>query len=134
VLLPTVVFAQGGEAKEPWQGAYTAEAFAGGVIRNSYCDMVGLVEGSFGGLLAAAAGIMAFGFAAFSNSKHVFTAIMVVGAAFTMSAGISLYFGDLGCSSGAGSDAASKVIRSSTAESSSIGSSFDSDIDSADLF
>lgn len=46
---------------------------------------------------------MAFGFAAFGDSKHGSSAAIVAGAAFTMSAGISLYFGDLGCGAGSGS-------------------------------
>lgn len=90
-------------AETPWEDSYSASAFADGVIRESFCDLVSLVEGTFGGLLFAAAGLMAFGFAAFGDSKHGSTAAIVAGAAFSMSAGVSLYFGDLGCGAGAGS-------------------------------
>jgi hypothetical protein len=89
-------------AKEPWQGAYTENEFAGGEIRKVYCDLVNLVEGAFGGLLLAAAGLMAFGFAAFGVSRHGYTAVTVGVSAFAISAAVSLYFGDLGCSNGAG--------------------------------
>ncbi|HMO17836.1 MAG TPA: hypothetical protein PKA63_06925 [Oligoflexia bacterium] len=96
------VMADGSSAKSPWEDSYSAEAFADGAIRDVYCDLVGLVEGTFGGLLFAAAGILAFGFAAFGDSKHGSSAAIVAGAAFTLGAGVSLYFGDLGCGGGGG--------------------------------
>lgn len=98
LLLPTSVLAQ---AKEPWQGAYTTSAFAGGAIRDIYCDLVGEVEGSFGALQFVVGGIMAFGFAVFGDVKKTYSifAAGVVGA--TMSTGVSLYFGQM-CDGGSG--------------------------------
>jgi hypothetical protein len=89
-------------AKEPWQGAYTEGEFAGGEIRKAYCDMVELTESTFGGLLFAAAGVMAIAFAAFGMSHHSHTAVVVGVGAFTIGSVVSLYFGNL-CGGGGGS-------------------------------
>lgn len=97
-LFVTPVFAN--NAHEPWQGAYTEGEFAGGEIRQAYCDMVGLVEGNFGGLLFSVAGVVALAFAAFGMSQHSKTAVAAGIGAFAISAAVSLYFGDLGCGNG----------------------------------
>lgn len=88
----SLVFAQ---AKEPWKGAYTSPEFAGGAIRNLYCDLVGEVEGSFGALQFIVGGMMAFGYAVFGDTKKTYAIVAagVVGA--TMSTGVSLYFGQM---------------------------------------
>lgn len=90
LLFSSIVFAQ---AKEPWEGAYTSPEFAGGAIRDLYCDLVGEVEGSFGALQFIVGGMMAFGYAVFGDTKKTYAIIAagIVGA--TMSTGISLYFG-----------------------------------------
>ena len=100
LLLPETALAQ--QATEPWQGAYTSPAFAGGAIRSVFCDLVGLIEGNFGALLVASAAVLAVASAAFGDFKHGTTAIMVAVGAFTISAGVSLYFGDMGCNTQAG--------------------------------
>ncbi len=98
LLFSSLVFAQ---ANEPWKGAYTSEKFAGGAIRDLYCDLVGEVEGSFGALQFIVGGMMAFGYAVFGDTKKTYAIIAagIVGA--TMSTGISLYFGQM-CGGGAG--------------------------------
>jgi len=77
-----------------WNGNET-EAFAGGVIRDAYCDVIGYVEGEFGGLLMVIAGILALGAAAFGDFKHGVTMLVTAIGAYTVSALVSLYFGQL---------------------------------------
>ena len=88
------------QAAEPWPGAYTSEAFADGAIREVFCDILGLVEGQFGALLASAAGVTAIAYAAFGQRGHASSAIITAVGAASIAAGISLYFGDFGCSGG----------------------------------
>lgn len=92
VLIPDFAFA---DSQEIWKGAYTAKPFAGGALRNLYCDLVGEVEGSFGALVFITGGFVAFGMAVFGNAKRTYSIIIagIVGA--TMSSGISLYFGKM---------------------------------------
>lgn len=94
LLLPETVLAQ---ATEPWEGAYTNKAFAGGEIREVYCDLVGLMEGSLGALLASAAAVLALASAAFGDARHGTTLIVCAIGTATISVGVSLYFGDFGC-------------------------------------
>lgn len=114
ISLPCISSAQ--NAKEPWTGAYNEEQFAGGEIRKAYCDLVGIVEGNFGGLLFAAAGIMALAFAAFGITHHTHTAVFTAVGAFTISAGVSLYFGDFGCAEqgGGGGNQTTRAVKSSS--------------------
>jgi len=99
------------EGAEPWAGAYTSEAFAGGAIRSVYCDLVGLVEGSFGGLLFSVAGLVAIAMGVFGEggqSKNIF--IVAIGA-LTISTAVSLYFGDLGCGNGSAKGNTAKTLQ-----------------------
>lgn len=111
----TYAFAQdASSAKEPWQGAYTSSAFAGGVIRNLYCDLAQEVEVSFGGMLFIVGGFVAFSFAVFGNAKRSYSIIMAGIAAATITGGISLSFGRM-CnfdSSGAGAKSLNKNFES----------------------
>ena len=86
-----------------WNGNET-QPFAGGVIRAAYCDMIGYMEGEFGGLLTVIAGILAFATAAFGSFKHGVTLIVTAVGAFSISAVVSLYFGNL-----CGGNAAARV-------------------------
>lgn len=88
---------------EPWQGAYTTEAFAGGAIRSVYCDLVSVVEGTFGGLLFTVAGFVAIAMGVFGEGGQSKNILVVAIGALTISAAVSLYFGDLGCGSGSSS-------------------------------
>ncbi len=122
-------------AHEPWEGAYSEEAFAGGEIRQVYCDLVQLTEGTFGGLLFAAAGVMALGFAAFGMSHHSHTAVMTGIGAFAISAGVSLYFGDLGCGGGGGeSGGGTATARTEAKDIMTHGEFYSDTIDENDLF
>lgn len=90
-------------ATAPWESAYSAPSFGSGAgggagpIRQVYCDLVGLMQGSFGGLLLSAAALMAIAGAMMGDFSGGKAAIMVGVCSFTIAAGISLYFGDLGC-------------------------------------
>lgn len=95
--------ALGADFTEPWPGAHTAPAFAGGELRDAYCDMQSLIEGSWGGLVAAAAAVMAVAAAAFGNLRHTTSLIVTAIGAFTISTGVSVYFGDM-CSSNGGTN------------------------------
>lgn len=86
--------AQGAGNPGWWQGVDTP-AFAGGVIRQAHCDVLSYMGGSLGGMLMAAAGILAIATAAFGNFKHGITAVAVGIAAFTMSEMTELFFGRL---------------------------------------
>ena len=77
-----------------WQGVDTEE-FANGEIRDAYCDLIDLMEGSFGGMLMAVAGIIAFATAAFGDLKHGITTVVVGISSFAIAALTSLYFGQL---------------------------------------
>ena len=55
------------EAAAPWDYAYNAEPFAGGVIREIFCDIVGLMDGPLGALVLTSAGVLAVGQAAFGR-------------------------------------------------------------------
>ena len=92
MFLPVLAFAQ---AKEPWKGAYTTEAFAGGAVRGVYCDLVGEMENSFGALQFIVGGITAFGYAVFGNPKKAYSIIAAGIVAATMSTGVSLSFGEM---------------------------------------
>jgi len=85
---------------EPWQGAYTTEAFAGGAIRDVYCDLVGLTEGTFGGLLFTVAGLVAIAMGVFGEGGQSKNILVVAIGAVAISTAVSLYFGDMGCGSG----------------------------------
>ncbi len=85
------------QGEEPWEGAYTSEPFAGGAIREVYCDLTELVEGNFGGLLFTVAGVVAFAMSVFGEGRQAKNIFVVAVGAATISALISLYFGDLGC-------------------------------------
>jgi len=107
---PVEVLAQ---AKEPWEGAYTSPQFAGGAIRNVYCDLVGEVEGSFGALAFIVGGIMTFAYAVFGDTKKSYAIVMagIIGA--TMSTGISLYFGKM-CGDNGGGNGTARTAKNST--------------------
>ena len=81
--------------EEPWEGAYTADPFAGGVIRQAYCDISGLVEGSLGALFATAAAVMAIASAAFGNLRQGAILLATAVGAATITTSVSLGFGDL---------------------------------------
>lgn len=85
----------GSQAQEPWEGAYSTQAFAGGVIRNIYCDLAQEVEGSFGAMVFIVGGIVAFSTAVFGNPKRMYSIVMagIVGA--TITTGVSLSFGKM---------------------------------------
>lgn len=93
--------AQGAQTLEA-TGAYSSPEFADGAIRDVVCDIMGLVGGTFGGMLLTAAGIVAMTYAAFGDAKYASSLIVVGVGAFAMSAMISIYFGDLGCTTGEG--------------------------------
>jgi hypothetical protein len=84
-------------ATAPWESAYSAPAFAGGAIREVFCDIVGMVQGSFGALLLSTAALMAVAGAAFGDMTSAKSGLVVGVGAATIAAGVSLYFGDLGC-------------------------------------
>jgi len=92
LFLESTAFAQ--ETGGWWQGVDT-EPFANGEIREAYCDIIDLMEGSFGGMLMTIAGILAFATAAFGNLKHAITAVVVGISSFAIHAMTSLYFGQL---------------------------------------
>ena len=94
---------------EPWNGAYTSKPFANSAIRNVYCDLVNLVEGSFGALLFVVAGILGITLIAFGDMKNAATMLVVAISAVTIGAGISLYFGDLGCGANNSSRSSTKI-------------------------
>ena len=77
-----------------WKGVET-EPFAGGVIRDAYCDIISYMEGSLGGMLMAAAGIMAMAVAALGDFKHAATAVAVGIATVCISTVVGLFFGQL---------------------------------------
>ena len=84
-------------AQEPWEGAYSAGEFGGGVLRQAYCDILGLMQGNLGAMLASAAAVMLLVNSAFGKRQGGPLIITAVGAV-TLGAGVSLYFGDFGCS------------------------------------
>ena len=97
--------AQNGGGQAPWESAWTAESFGGeggghGPIREVFCDIAGLMEGSLGGLLASAAVVLAVGGAAFGDFTNAKSAMVVGIGGATILAGVSLYFGDMGCGGG----------------------------------
>lgn len=81
-------------------------AFAGGVYINAICDIYDLMQGDLGGLLAAVAGIMALVMAAMGSLRGAAGFVVTAAAAFTISAGVSAWFGDFGCGGNAGGRAA----------------------------
>jgi len=91
LILPDAVFA----ANDGWWNGTDPGEFKDGIIRDVYCDLLGYMEGSFGGLLTTIAGVYAFGMAAIGNIKHFFAALTVALASFSMSAGISISFGEM---------------------------------------
>ncbi len=91
-------------AADGWWNENDPGEFAGGIIRDVHCDMLELVEGSFGGMLTAVAGAMGLVYAALGNPKYSVAAIGVACGCFGMSAGISIYFGDV-CGGGGGAGA-----------------------------
>lgn len=93
---------------EPWEGAYTSGEFAGGVIRDVYCDMVGLLQGTMGGLLFAVSGLVAITMGVFGEGGQTKNILVVAIGALTSSVAVSLYFGDLGC----GTNGQSRVLKS----------------------
>lgn len=95
------------DGEEPWEGAYTSGPFAGGVIRDVYCDMVGLLEGTMGGLLFAVAGLVAIAMGVFGEGGQSKNILVVAIGALTTSVLVSLYFGDL-CGGGAATRVAAK--------------------------
>lgn len=104
---------------EPWSGAYSSGPFADGVIRNAFCDIASLIEGSFGSLLATVAGVFLVISAAFGNLKQSPAFIMTAVGAATITTGVAVYFGDFGCSAGSNSTQNQKTISSAWDESSS---------------
>ena len=115
-----------------WNGNET-EPFAGGVIREAYCDVIGYVEGEFGGLLMVIAGILAFGAAAFGDFKHGVTMIVTAIGAYTVSALVSLYFGQL-CGGAAATNRAVNANRPANLEAAlAIGAGRDVDFTNGDF-
>jgi hypothetical protein len=124
------VFADG---TEPWAGAYTSGEFAGGVIRDAYCDMVGLLQGTMGGLLFSVAGLVAIAMGVFGEGGQSKNILVVAIGALTSSVAVSLYFGDLGC----GTNVQARVLKSAevSSEVSEVGHVSDADEESqAELF
>ncbi|MCB0323773.1 MAG: hypothetical protein KDD69_09380 [Bdellovibrionales bacterium] len=99
-LAPSAAYAAGAQNLQG-TGAYDAPEFANGAIRNVFCDLLSLVEGTFGGLLLTAAGFLAVGHAAFGDTRHATTIIPVGIGTFAMGAVISIYFGTM-CGGGGG--------------------------------
>lgn len=81
-------------------------AFAGGVYVDAICDIYSLMQGDLGGMLAAVAGIMALVMASLGSLRGAAGFVVTAAAAFTISAGVSAWFGDFGCEGGAGNRAA----------------------------
>lgn len=104
----------GGDGNPGWWNGTDTEPFAGGVIRDAYCDIISLMEENLGGLFMAAAGILAFGAAAFGDLKHGLTAIATGISAFALSAMVSLYFGQL-CGGGGGGGQNGRTAKSTQA-------------------
>lgn len=96
------------EGQEPWQGAYTSAPFGGGELREAYCDLVSMVEGSFGGLLFSVAGLVAVAMAVFGEGGQTKNVFVVSIGALTISTMVSLYFGDMGCGNGSSTGATNK--------------------------
>ena len=94
----------GGGGNPGWWRGVDTPAFAGGVIRDAYCDIIKYMEGTLGAMLMVIAGIAAFATAALGNMKHGITAVAVGISAFTISAVVSLFFGQL-CGGGANAGA-----------------------------
>jgi hypothetical protein len=101
MLLADSAFAIPG-AQEPWKEAYTSPPFAGGVIRDAFCDILGLLQGNLGALLATAAAVVAITSAAMGNLRGTSTLVLTGVAAVTLSAGISVGFGDFNCANDGG--------------------------------
>lgn len=89
-LLPEAAWAQ-----EGLDVAYNAPQFAGGEIRQVFCDLLSLVEGEFGGLLLTAAGFLALSHAAFGDTKHATAVIPVAIGCFAAAGVVSIFFGTL---------------------------------------
>lgn len=78
-----------------WNGIDT-EPFAGGVIRRVHCDLLQFFEGNFGAFFFIVSGLVAFAFAGVTgNTRWSYATIGVGIGMFTLSAFVSLYFGDL---------------------------------------
>jgi hypothetical protein len=114
---------------EPWKGAYTSEPFADNAIRGVYCDLVNLVEGSFGALLFIVAGILGITLIAFGDMKNAATMLVVAISAVTIGTGISLYFGDLGCSASSSNTSRSNLSLEKNISNSSIDDLVDENIE-----
>lgn len=72
-------------------------AFAGGIFIDAICDIYSLIQGDLGGLLAASAGILAIVTAAFGSLKGAGAFVVTAIAAFTLSNGVTAWFGEFGC-------------------------------------
>ncbi len=126
--------AQAQNAAEPWDGAYTSEPFADGAIRDVYCDLINLVEGNFGALLFVVAGILGITLIAFGDMKNAATMLIVAISAVTIGTGISLYFGDLGCSASSSNTSRSNSSLEKNISNSSIDDLVDENSDNTSLF
>lgn len=122
------VFADG---VEPWEGAYTSGKFADGVIRDAYCDMINLLQGTMGGLLFAVSGLVAIAMGVFGEGGQSKNILVVAIGALSTSVAVSLHFGDLGC----GTNSQARVLKSAevSSEVSEVGDVADED-STVDLF
>lgn len=102
LLLSSDISASAQGLAEPWPGAHSSEEFAGGEIRDVFCDLVGLLEGELGALVFMAAGVAAILGAAFGNLRQSTSAVAVGVGLFTISAGVGVFFGDFDCGARAG--------------------------------
>lgn len=97
VIFPEVVFAFEGEDVRDLSFLREGEHFAGGVIRDFYCDAVGLMEGTLGALLLAVAGTVAVGQAVFGDFSGAKSALITGVGAVSLAVATSLAFGAFDC-------------------------------------
>ena len=78
-------------------GAYSSNGFAGGVFVEAICDLMSLLTGSLGGLLTAAAFLVALAIAVTNNFKGIAAGIMVAVGCYTVASWMSFGFGQFNC-------------------------------------
>lgn len=85
----------GGISFGPGSGAAVPLSDAG--IRAAVCQLLGLIEGSFGALIMVVAGILAIVSATMGGYRSGVNLIYIGAGAFILRSLVSLFFGDVGC-------------------------------------
>ena len=104
--LPSIVLAaDGGLASF---GAFSSNGFAGGIFIDVICDIYDLMGGDLGALLTTASLFVAICAAAIGGMGMVRSSIVVAVASFSLSTGVSIYFGKFSCEGNNGGNGADK--------------------------